>query len=121
VCSAALVLLVAVVASVPTDESQASAYATPTPARNGLIAYSYAGDIYVGDPATGKRAQITTNPRYEVNPVFSPDGKRIAFIRGNPQTRDSTIAVVRVDGSDERVLLAKGRKHRGFRCSRLDA
>ena len=84
------------------------------PAGNGLIAYSYAGDIYVGDPASGETAAIVTNPRYEVNPVFSPDGERIAFIRGDPQTEKSTVVVVRNDGSDERVILPKGREHRGF-------
>jgi Tol biopolymer transport system component len=114
ICSSALVLLIAVIGSLATGESQASAYLKPKPARNGLIAYSYAGDIYVGNPVTGKTAQITTNPRYEVNPVFSPRGKRIAFIRGDPQTKGSTIVVVRADGTDERVLLSKGREHRGF-------
>ena len=111
---AALVLLVAIIGSVVTGESQASAFVKPKPSRNGLIAYSYAGDIHVGNPVTGEKAQITTNPRYEVNPVFSPDGRRIAFIRGNPQTGKSTIVVVRADGSDERDLLPRGRKHRGF-------
>jgi dipeptidyl aminopeptidase/acylaminoacyl peptidase len=114
VSGAAIVLLVALIGSLATDESQASAHPKPKPARNGLIAYSYAGDIYLGNPVTGKTVQITTNPRYEVNPVFSPRGKRIAFIRGNPQTGQSTIVVVRADGSDERVLLPRGRKHRGF-------
>jgi Tol biopolymer transport system component len=114
VCSSALVLLAAAVGSIATDESPASAYLKPKPARNGLIAYSYAGDVYLGNPATGETAQITTNPRYEVNPVFSPNGKRIAFIRGDPQTKNSTIVVVRADGSNERVLLPKGRKHQGF-------
>ena len=117
-----LVLVVAVTAAVITDDAP-----TPRPqslagaAANGLIAYSYAGDIYVGDPATGETTAIVTNPTYEVNPVFSPDGERIAFIRGDPQTGDSTIVVVRADGSDERVLLPKGREHRGFGRSRLDA
>jgi dipeptidyl aminopeptidase/acylaminoacyl peptidase len=114
VSSAALVLLVAVVGSLVTGESRASSFVKPKPARNGLIAYSYAGDIYVGDPVTGETTRITTNPRYEVNPVFSPNGKRIAFIRGDPQHGGSTIVVVRVDGSDERVLVPKRRKHRGF-------
>jgi dipeptidyl aminopeptidase/acylaminoacyl peptidase len=114
VSSSAFVLLVAGSGSLVADESQASAYLKPKPARNGLIAYSYAGDIYVGNPVTGKTTQITTNPRYEVNPVFSPRGKRIAFIRGNPQTGASTIVVVRANGSDERTVLPKGRKHRGF-------
>lgn len=83
-------------------------------ARNGLIAYSHAGDIHVGSPASGETVAIVTNPQYEVNPVFSPDGGRIAFIRGDPQDGDSTIVVVRVDGTDERTLLPKGRQHRGF-------
>lgn len=84
------------------------------PIANGLIAYSYAGDIYVGDPVTGETTAIVTNPTYEVNPLFSPDGTRIAFIRGDPQTGESTIVVVRADGSDERLLLPTGREHRGF-------
>ena len=119
VVAAALVLVVAVTAAVITDDAP-----TPRPqslagaAANGLIAYSYAGDIYVGDPATGETTAIVTNPIYEVNPMFSPDGERIAFIRGDPQTGESTIVVVRADGSDERVILPKGRKHRGFGSSR---
>ena len=84
------------------------------PTANGLIAYSYAGDIYVGDPVTGETTAIVTNPTYEVNPLFSPDGTLIAFIRGDPQTGDSTIVVVGADGSNERVLLPQGREHRGF-------
>ena len=115
VVAATLVLVVAVTAAVITDDAP-----TPRPqllagaAANGRIAYSYAGDIYVGDPATGETTAIVTNPIYEVNPMFSPDGERIAFIRGDPQTGESTIVVVRADGSDERVLLPKGREHRGF-------
>jgi dipeptidyl aminopeptidase/acylaminoacyl peptidase len=109
---AALVLLVAVVGSLITDESQQQAL--PELAGNRLIAYSYEGDIYIGDPVTGETAPIVTNPEYEVNPVFSPDGDRIAFIRGDPQSGDATVVVVRADGSDERVVLPKGREHRGF-------
>jgi dipeptidyl aminopeptidase/acylaminoacyl peptidase len=84
---AAFVLLIAIVGSLITDESQPQAF--PEPAGNGdgngLIAYSYTGDIYVGDPATGETTAVVTHAEYEVNPVFSPDGKRIAFIRGDPQ------------------------------------
>jgi WD40 repeat protein len=108
---AALVLGVAIVGSVTTEVDPLVASG---PGPNGLIAYSYDGDIHVGDPVTGETARITKDPRYEVNPVFSPNGRRIAFIRGDPQTGDSTIVVVQADGSDERVLLPKGREHRGF-------
>jgi len=108
VVTAALVLVVAVTAAVITDDAP-----TPRPqslagaAANGLIAYSYAGDIYVGDPVTGETTAIVTNPIYEVNPVFSPDGTRIAFMRGDPEY-DPSVLVVRTDGSDERVVMPKG-------------
>jgi hypothetical protein len=82
--------------------------------RNGLIAYSYAGDIYVGDPATGKTTAISTNAAYETEPIFAPGGHRIAFIRGNPQTAKAKIVVVRTDGADERLILPRRRKHRGL-------
>ena len=43
------------------------------------IAFCYKGDIYVVDVNGGKALQITTNPSYETMPVWSPDGKSIAF------------------------------------------
>lgn len=43
------------------------------------IAFTYKGDIYTV-PATGGRAtQITTNPAFDTRPIWSPDGKNIAF------------------------------------------
>ena len=75
---AGLVLAVATAGTLVADEVFVES------AENGLIAYSYAGDIYVGDPVTGETTAIVTNPTYEVNPVFSPDGTRIAFMRVIP-------------------------------------
>ena len=43
------------------------------------IAFCYKGDIYVVNATGGKAQQITTNAAYDVNPVWSPDGKQIAF------------------------------------------
>ncbi len=43
------------------------------------IAFAYKGDIYTV-PATGGRAsQLTTNPAHDTHPVWSHDGKKIAF------------------------------------------
>ncbi|MGM9704868.1 MAG: peptidase S41, partial [Prevotella sp.] len=43
------------------------------------IAFTYCGDIYTV-PVTGGRAmQLTTNSAYDTRPVWSPDGRQIAF------------------------------------------
>ena len=43
------------------------------------IAFCYKGDIYKVPAAGGQAVQLTTQPSYECNPVWSPDGKLIAF------------------------------------------
>lgn len=79
----------------------------PGPAGNGLIAYSSDGDIHLGDPSTGATRPLTQTPEFEVNPIFSPDGTRIAFVRGDLHV-DPALVVMRADGSDERVVLTVG-------------
>ncbi len=43
------------------------------------IAFTYKGDIFTVPAAGGTARQITTNPAYDTNPVWSTDGSRIAF------------------------------------------
>ncbi len=43
------------------------------------IAFSYKGDIYVVPAAGGEAHQLTTTTDYEYAPIFSPDGKTVAF------------------------------------------
>ncbi|MBO4328842.1 MAG: PD40 domain-containing protein, partial [Bacteroidales bacterium] len=43
------------------------------------IAFCYKGDLYVVDAQGGKALQLTTSPSYETGPVWSPDGKTLAF------------------------------------------
>ena len=43
------------------------------------IAFCYKGDVYVVPVGGGRAMQLTTSPSYETTPVWSPDGKTIAF------------------------------------------
>lgn len=43
------------------------------------IAFCYKGDIYKVPASGGQAVQLTTQPSYECNPVWSPDGRYIAF------------------------------------------
>lgn len=44
------------------------------------IAFTYKGDIYLVDAQGGKAHQLTSNAAYEANPVWSPSGKKLAFV-----------------------------------------
>jgi tricorn protease len=44
-----------------------------------LVAFSYQGDIWTVPSAGGKATRLTIHEGYEANPMFSPDGKQIAF------------------------------------------
>lgn len=43
------------------------------------IAFCYKGDIFVVPTSGGQARQLTFNPAYDFAPVWSPDGRRIAF------------------------------------------
>ncbi len=44
-----------------------------------LLAFSFQGDIWTVPGAGGKASRLTIHEAYESSPVFSPDGKQIAF------------------------------------------
>lgn len=43
------------------------------------IAFCYKGDIFIVPSTGGKAQQLTSNPAYDTAPVWSPDGKTLAF------------------------------------------
>ena len=60
------------------------------------IAFTYKGDIYVVDTEGGMARQLTTNSSYDYNPVWSNDGKYIAF--ASDRNANFDIYIVAVDG-----------------------
>jgi Tol biopolymer transport system component len=68
------------------------------PARNGLVAYESAGNIYTADPITGVATAILPGPETDVAPRFSLDGTHVVFERslGNDTGQ---LYVGRSDGS----------------------
>ena len=74
------------------------------PARNGVIPYVSAGDIYIGDPLTGETRLLVGGSNDDAAPGFSPDGTRLAFIRdvgraGGAVSVPVHLFVVREDGT----------------------
>lgn len=43
------------------------------------IVFTYKGDIYSVPTAGGRATQLTTHPAHDTQPIWSPDGKKIAF------------------------------------------
>ena len=63
------------------------------------IAFTYAGKIWLVERTGGTAKRLTKTPNEETSPVFSPDGRRIAFSRSNGNDWDVFIA--QADGSGE--------------------
>ena len=85
----------------------AGAHRIPPPfgvAGNGLIGFELAGDVYVGDVATGTQRLVAGGRRQESAPAFSPDGTRIALIQSTDTPGEDHILVVGIDGSDPTVV-----------------
>ncbi len=73
------------------------------------IAFTYAGKIWLVERAGGTAKRLTSTPNEETNPVFSPDGKRIAFSRSNGNDWD--VFSTQADGSGEPVRLTMMPEH----------
>jgi Tol biopolymer transport system component len=68
--------------------------------RNGAVVFSSDDDLFITDQLGGTPRLLVGGPESDSNPVFSPLGDRIAFIREGPDGRDGNrLMSVNVDGS----------------------
>lgn len=66
------------------------------------LAFSWRGDIWVAPTSGGRAVALSTNVEMDDNPVWSPDGKWIAFASGRNGNND--IYITSVDGGSPRRL-----------------
>ena len=52
------------------------------------IAFTYKGDVYVVGSEGGRARQLTTNPAYDSNPIWSPDGESIIISSYREKSKD---------------------------------
>lgn len=73
----------------------------------GTIAFSYKGDLFTVSSQGGVAHQLTSNSAYDAYPVWSPDGRRIAFA----SARDGSLDVFIIDkggGTPKRLTTDSG-------------
>ena len=69
------------------------------------IAFTYAGKIWLVERTGGTARRLTNTPNDETNPIFSPDGQRIAFSRLNGNDWDVFIASADGSGEPTRITM----------------
>ena len=62
----------------------------------------FTGDIYVVSSTGGARHALTSDPEQEYQPALSPNGRRIAYIRGDDE--DAQVWLMNADGSGQHQL-----------------
>lgn len=74
------------------------------------VAFTYMGDIFTVPVSGGQAHQITSDPAYDSRPVWSPDGKHIAFASNRKGSLDIFI-VDATGGSPRRVTTHSGAEY----------
>ncbi|MEZ5550643.1 MAG: hypothetical protein R3E82_07135 [Pseudomonadales bacterium] len=58
-------------------------------------------DVYVADVTSGLVAQLTDDPSIDTEPVWSPDGLKLAFVSSRDRGTENQLYLMNPDGSDQ--------------------
>jgi len=78
----------------------------PLLGRSGLIAFDSGGQIFVANPDGTGRRQLAGGSGTAIQPTFSPDGARVAWMELDPSSAVVRLYVVNTDGSAFAVAAA---------------
>ena len=62
-------------------------------------------DVYLIEVPSGSATRLTNGPLYTVNPVFTPDGQHILYVRLDDKWEDHEVVSIAVDGSGEKIVV----------------
>ena len=61
-------------------------------------------EIYLVDVPSGESKRLTEGPLYSVNPVFTPDGENIVYVRLDHKWEDHDVIIMDRDGKNSRII-----------------
>ena len=62
-------------------------------------------DIYRVEIADGCTTRLTSDPHYELYPVFTPDGRNIVYVRLDEHWVDHEVVIIPALGGEERIIV----------------
>ena len=62
-------------------------------------------DVYLVEVPSGRAVRLTDGPLYAVNPVFTPDGKRILYVRLDDKWENHEVIRTTLEGRDRQVVV----------------